>query len=45
MVRGRQDGAVLTLGVVVLGVTGVQRAAAFWTAALGYEVRRDGFGG
>jgi catechol 2,3-dioxygenase-like lactoylglutathione lyase family enzyme len=36
---------VLTLGVVVLGVRDVQRAAAFWTAALGYQVRRDGFGG
>jgi catechol 2,3-dioxygenase-like lactoylglutathione lyase family enzyme len=35
----------LTVGVVVLGVLDVQRAAAFWTAALGYEVRRDGFGG
>jgi catechol 2,3-dioxygenase-like lactoylglutathione lyase family enzyme len=36
---------VLTVGVVVLGVTDVQRAAAFWTAALGYEVRSDGFAG
>jgi catechol 2,3-dioxygenase-like lactoylglutathione lyase family enzyme len=35
----------LTVGVVVLGVRDVQRAAGFWTAALGYEVRRDGFGG
>ena len=35
----------LTLGVVVLGVTDVQRAAAFWTSALGYEVRREPFGG
>jgi|SRR3712207_3587923 len=35
----------LTVGVVVLGVADVQRAAAFWTAALGYEVRSDGFGG
>lgn len=33
------------LGVVVLGVTDVERAAAFWCAALGYEVRSDGFGG
>jgi catechol 2,3-dioxygenase-like lactoylglutathione lyase family enzyme len=33
------------LGVVVLGVADVQRAAAFWCAALGYEVRSDGFGG
>jgi catechol 2,3-dioxygenase-like lactoylglutathione lyase family enzyme len=36
---------VVTVGVVVLGVRDVQRAAAFWSAALGYEVRRDGFGG
>ena len=35
----------LHLGVVVLGVADVQRAAAFWCAALGYEVRSDGFGG
>jgi len=33
------------LGVVVLGVADVQRAAAFWCAALGYQVRSDGFGG
>jgi catechol 2,3-dioxygenase-like lactoylglutathione lyase family enzyme len=36
---------VLTLGVVVLGVADVQRAGVFWSEALGYEVRRDGFGG
>jgi catechol 2,3-dioxygenase-like lactoylglutathione lyase family enzyme len=36
---------VLTVGVVALGVGDVERAAAFWTRALGYEVRRDGFGG
>ncbi len=35
----------LSLGVVVLGVADVQRAAAFWSEALGYEVRRDCFGG
>lgn len=35
----------LTVGVVALGVQDVERAAAFWSAALGYEVRRDGFGG
>ncbi len=35
----------VSVGVVVLGVSDVQRAAAFWTAALGYEVRSDGFGG
>jgi catechol 2,3-dioxygenase-like lactoylglutathione lyase family enzyme len=33
------------LGVVVLGVADVQRATAFWGAALGYRVRSDGFGG
>ena len=33
------------LGVVVLGASDVQRAAEFWCAALGYEVRSDGFGG
>jgi catechol 2,3-dioxygenase-like lactoylglutathione lyase family enzyme len=36
---------VLTFGVVVLGVADRQRAADFWCAALGYEVREDGFGG
>lgn len=35
----------LTFGVVALGVTDVQRAAAFWSAALGYTLREDGFGG
>jgi len=35
----------LTFGVVALGVTDVQRAAGFWSAALGYELREDGFGG
>ena len=33
------------MGVVVLGVSDVQRAATFWTRALGYTVRADGFGG
>jgi hypothetical protein len=37
--------AVLTVGVLVLGVADVQRAAGFWTAALDYAVRTDGFGG
>jgi catechol 2,3-dioxygenase-like lactoylglutathione lyase family enzyme len=41
----RRHPAVLTLGVVVLGVADAERAARFWTAALGYRVRRDGFGG
>ncbi len=40
-----QDAAVLTVGVVALGVTDVDRAAAFWCEALDYEVRGDGFGG
>jgi catechol 2,3-dioxygenase-like lactoylglutathione lyase family enzyme len=35
----------LTFGVLALGVTDVPRAAAFWSAALGYELREDGFGG
>jgi catechol 2,3-dioxygenase-like lactoylglutathione lyase family enzyme len=35
----------LSFGVVVLGVTDVRRAAEFWSAALGYEPREDGFGG
>jgi len=35
----------LTFGVVALGVTDAQRAAGFWSAALGYELREDGFGG
>jgi catechol 2,3-dioxygenase-like lactoylglutathione lyase family enzyme len=35
----------LSFGVVVLGVTDVPRAAQFWSAALGYELREDGFGG
>lgn len=35
----------LTFGVVVLGVADRQRAADFWRAALGYEVREDGYGG
>lgn len=35
----------LSVGVVVLGVGEVDRAARFWCEALGYEVRTDGFGG
>lgn len=35
----------LRFGVVVLGVTDRQRAEEFWCAALGYQVREDGFGG
>jgi catechol 2,3-dioxygenase-like lactoylglutathione lyase family enzyme len=38
-------GAVLTLGVFVLGVTDKPRAAEFWQAALGYDLRTDGWGG
>jgi catechol 2,3-dioxygenase-like lactoylglutathione lyase family enzyme len=41
--KGRR--LVLTLGVVVLGVTDRRRAQEFWCAALGYQVRDDGFGG
>jgi len=37
--------AVLSVGVVVLGVGAVDQAASFWCEALGYEVRTDGFGG
>jgi catechol 2,3-dioxygenase-like lactoylglutathione lyase family enzyme len=36
---------VLSVGVLALGVTDIDRASAFWCEALGYEVRRDGFGG
>lgn len=35
----------LQIGVVVLGVVNVERAEAFWTQALNYEVRSGGFGG
>ena len=35
----------LTFGVVVLGVTDRARAEEFWCAALGYQVRDDGFAG
>ena len=35
----------LQIGVLALGVTDVQRAATFWCAALGYQLRTDGFGG
>jgi hypothetical protein len=36
---------VLKFGVVALGVADVQRQAQFWSAALGYTLREDGFGG
>jgi catechol 2,3-dioxygenase-like lactoylglutathione lyase family enzyme len=36
---------VLSFGVVVLGAVDVPRATEFWRAALGYELRTDGFGG
>jgi len=42
---GCQTGPMLNIGVVALGVGDVDRAAAFWCEALGYEVRKDGFGG
>ena len=35
----------LAFGVVVLGVSDVQRAVAFWSAALGYKLHDDGFAG
>jgi hypothetical protein len=35
----------LAFGVVVLGVTDRRRAEEFWSAALRYQVRRDGSGG
>ena len=35
----------LKFGVVALGVSDVQRAAQFWSAALGYTLREDGYGG
>ena len=35
----------LTIGVVVLGITDGPRATEFWRRALGYELRSDGFGG
>ena len=35
----------LNIGVVALGVSDPRRAEEFWCQALGYEVRRDGFGG
>jgi catechol 2,3-dioxygenase-like lactoylglutathione lyase family enzyme len=35
----------LTVGVVVLGVTDVARATEFWRRAIDYNVRTDGFGG
>ncbi|MGI8684610.1 MAG: VOC family protein [Acidimicrobiales bacterium] len=35
----------LHIGVVVLGVSDVDRAARFWCDALGYDRRQDGFGG
>ena len=38
-------GLMLRFGLVALGVNDVRRAAEFWSAALGYELREDGFGG
>ena len=45
VIEGCQNPRVLTIGVVALGVTDVQPAAAFWRDVMGYEVRTDGFGG
>jgi catechol 2,3-dioxygenase-like lactoylglutathione lyase family enzyme len=36
---------VLNVGVLALGVGDIERATTFWGEALGYEVRRDSFGG
>jgi catechol 2,3-dioxygenase-like lactoylglutathione lyase family enzyme len=36
---------VLTVGAIVLGVTDVARAVAFWQEALGYRRHEQGFGG
>ena len=41
----RRNGCMLTLGVIAIAVTDVERAARFWSAALGYQRRQDGFGG
>lgn len=38
-------GMALTFGIVALGVSDVERAAEFWSAALGYTLRTEGFGG
>jgi catechol 2,3-dioxygenase-like lactoylglutathione lyase family enzyme len=35
----------LSIGVLALGVSDVERATEFWCQALGYTVRGDGFGG
>jgi catechol 2,3-dioxygenase-like lactoylglutathione lyase family enzyme len=40
-----QNRDVLNMGVIVLGVTDRERATAFWSAALGWDVRTDGFAG
>ena len=40
-----QNRVVLNLGLVAVGVTDIGRAAQFWCAALGYELREDGYGG
>ena len=42
---GCHNRRVLEIGLIALGVGDVQRAAEFWCAALGYEIRGDGFGG
>mgnify|MGYP001796394828 CR=1 FL=1 len=39
------NGRMLTLGIIALGVADVERAAAFWSAAIGYQRRNDGYGG
>jgi Glyoxalase-like domain len=43
--NGKDSELMLTLGVVVLGVTDRVRPEEFWCAALDYHVRDDGLGG
>jgi catechol 2,3-dioxygenase-like lactoylglutathione lyase family enzyme len=43
--RAWQTLVMVTIGVIALSVSDVGRAERFWTEALGYQVRRDGFGG
>jgi catechol 2,3-dioxygenase-like lactoylglutathione lyase family enzyme len=48
MTNRAQDARVvgmLSIGVIALGVDDVERAAAFWSEALAYDRRTDGFGG
>jgi predicted enzyme related to lactoylglutathione lyase len=42
---GGENERMLRVGVLALGVADVQRAATFWSEALGYKLRDDVFGG